>query len=327
MGDVAMVAHAMRALRVTYPDLKVSILTKELFRPLFDGLDMEILPIKFDFEGRHKGLAGLRRLADEIESYGVDCVADLHNVLRTAILRSILRLKGIPSKHLHKNRFHRWMRMDGGCNVATLEMPHTVVRYCNVLRDLGFKVEDPSPAVKSPRPNPMPYPKGEQRWIGVAPFSAHEGKCYPLPLVTRVVDELSKRYDRVFIHSGPGAELEYALELERRYDNVEAVFGRMKLEGEIGLIANLDCLISMDSFTMHVASLVVTPTLSIWGATHPSIGFSGYGMGNKGFVQLELSCRPCSTFGNKVCRFGDYHCLWDITPESVVERVAELIEG
>lgn len=325
MGDVAMVPHALRALRENYPDLKISVLTRPLFTPLFDGLNVEIIPI--DTKEKHKGTAGIFRLAHEIADMGVDAVADLHSVLRTRMLTSFLRLfHGVKCNTILKGRVSKWMRMDGGCSAVTKALKHTVERYCDVLLRLGFKFEYPDAAVKRDRPNPMPFEKGGERWIGIAPFSVHEGKRYPLHLVRVVVAKLAAQYDRVFIHSGGGDELAFAEELEREYSNVVAVFSKVKLAQEIDLISKLDCLISMDSFAMHMGSLVATPVVSVWGATHPMLGFSGYKCDPRGVVQLDLPCRPCSTYGNKRCRMGDHHCLHDIDPQTVVDRVAELLK-
>ncbi len=324
MGDVAMVPHALRALREKYPDLRISVLTKPLFAPLFDGLNVEIIPI--DTKGAHKGVMGLKRLAREIADRGVDCVADLHSVFRTVVLTQILALfHGIPSNRINKGYVSKWMRMDGGCKEITKPLKHTVARYCDVLRRLGFEFDYPEAAVKVDRPNPTQFEKGSERWIGVAPFSVHKGKRYPLHLVRALIAQLAARYDRVFVHSGPGEELKFAESMESEHQNVVAVFPKMKLAGEIDLISNLDCIISMDSFAMHVAALVATPVVSVWGATHPMLGFSGYMTDPKGCVQLDLPCRPCSTYGNKKCRMGDYHCLYDIEPSIIVARVAEMI--
>lgn len=322
MGDVAMVVYAVRALRAAYPDLRISILTKEAFWTMFEGLNVEFVTRDTEL---HKGLRGIKRLADEILTRDIDAVADLHSVLQTAILRSMLRFNGVTSECLYKGRVSKWMRMDGGCQDVTVPLKHTVQRYCDVLRRLGFQISDPEPSVKVARPNPIKEPKGNQKWIGLAPFSAHEGKSYPRHLVREVVEKLSHKYDRVFIHSGGGSELDFAIEMETKYPNVSAVFSRMQLSEEINLISHLDCIISMDSFAMHVASLVATPVVSVWGATHPMLGFSGYKCDSKGIVQLDLPCRPCSTFGNKRCRFADYRCLNGIDPQTIVDRVEMML--
>jgi len=116
-----------------------------------------------------------------------------------------------------------------------------------------------------------------------------------------------------------------AQEMERLHPNVTALFGRVKMAGEIDLIANLDCVVSMDSLVMHLASLVATPVVSVWGATHPGLGFFGYGCDPRGIVQADMECRPCSVFGNKPCRYGDYRCLHAVTPAMIVERVEEIV--
>lgn len=183
--------------------------------------------------------------------------------------------------------------------------------------------DDPKPAVRREHPSPMGEKTGT--WIGFAPFSAQQGKTYPEPLARETVRLLAGRYDRVFIHSGGGAEAEFAQEMERLHPNVTALFGRVKMAGEIDLIANLDCVVSMDSLVMHLASLVATPVVSVWGATHPGLGFFGYGCDPRGIVQADMECRPCSVFGNKPCRYGDYRCLHAVTPAMIVERVEEIV--
>lgn len=96
------------------------------------------------------------------------------------------------------------------------------------------------------------------------------------------------------------------------------------MAGEIDLIANLDCVVSMDrwsAFGFTRGDAVV----SVWGATHPGLGFFGYGCDPRGIVQADMECRPCSVFGNKPCRYGDYRCLHAVTPAMIVERVEEIV--
>jgi len=197
-----------------------------------------------------------------------------------------------------------------------------VLRYCDVFRKLGFVLDDPAPAVRRDRPNPFGEKHGV--WVGFAPFSAHRGKTYPEEQSRELVRMLSERYGRVFIHGGGGAEQAFAEEMERTYPNVTALYGKVRFAGEMDLIANLDCVVTMDSLVMHLASLVATPVVSVWGATHPGLGFLGYGVSPGNVLQADMACRPCSVFGNKPCRYGDYRCLKAVTPEMAARRVAEI---
>ena len=76
---------------------------------------------------------------------------------------------------------------------------------------------------------------------------------------------------------------------------------------------------------MHLASLVKLPVVSVWGATHPYCGFTGWKQSPENIVQLDLPCRPCSVFGNKPCVSGGYACLNGITPEMILNKVERVL--
>ena len=87
----------------------------------------------------------------------------------------------------------------------------------------------------------------------------------------------------------------------------------------------LDVMVSMDSANMHLASLVAVPVVSVWGATHPFAGFMGWHQSIENAVQLDMSCRPCSIYGNKPCMRGDYACLNNITPETIANKIDKIL--
>lgn len=320
MGDVVMLAHTLRAFKAAYPEVKVTVVTRERFRSFFDGIDVDF--IFADTKGRHQGLAGLWQLYRDIGRRNVDAIADMHGVLRSVVVRNLFRLSGYKCAKINKGKVEKWFRV-GYNSRNSVPLKHTVVRYCDVLRRLGFEFDNPAPAVKIARPNPM----GEKRgtWVGFAPFSAHDGKTYPEDMRIDAVRLMSERYDRVFIHSGGGAEAEFAAEMERTYPNVTALSGKVDMAGELNLMSNLDCIVSMDSLAMHMASLVATPVVSVWGATHPALGFLGYGCSPEGVLQADMPCRPCSVYGELKCSNGDYRCLRAITPRMIVDKVDEMI--
>ena len=271
MGDVAMVPHALRALREAYPDVRVTVLTRPLFKPFFAGLDVDFL--EADYAGRHKGVLGLLRLAGEARRRGIDAVPTCTGC---CVRASSACCSGCTE--CRRRASTRGVSRSGsgwGVRIGRSPLKHTVVRYCDVLRRLGFVFDDPQPAAKPVRPNPFGEKKGV--WIGFAPFSRRRQDPTPKIWQPDWSPALSARYDRVFIHSGGGGEAAFAERMEREHPNVTALWGRVRFAGELDLIANLDCVVSMDSLAMHMASLVATPVVSVWGATHPALGFLGYG--------------------------------------------------
>ncbi|MEG2240256.1 MAG: glycosyltransferase family 9 protein [Alistipes sp.] len=320
MGDVAMLPHALRALKDAYPTLKITVATKLIFKPFFEGLGVEIMPV--DPQETHHSIKGMYKLACEVRKMGIDGVADVHDVLRSKIFRLALCLRGVKMAHIDKGHFEKWMRLKSG-ETCAVPLKHTVIRYCDTFRKLGYQFDDPTPATKPLRPNPMGEKTGT--WIGFAPFSAQTGKTYPIAQSREAMRLLCERYDRVFIHSGGGDEGAFAQEMERLYPNATALYGKVKLDGEIDLISHLDCVVSMDSLVMHLAALVATPVVSVWGATHPSLGFLGYGCGEAGVLQIDMPCRPCSVYGKQACKYGDYRCLREITPQMIADRVSQVL--
>ncbi len=319
MGDVAMLPHALRALQTAYPALKITVATQPMFRPFFRGLTVDFLDVKVKAE--HHSVRGMWRLAREARALGVDAVADVHAVLRSLAFSLSMRLHGIRTARIRKGRSEKRQAMGSGGDFKPLK--HSVVRYCDVFRRLGFVFDDPTPATKPMWGNPL----GEKQgcWVGFAPFSAHAGKTYPEEQSRQLMQLLAARYDRVLVHGGGGREQAFAEEMEAAYPNVTALFGKVRFAGEMEVIAQEDCLVSMDSMAMHLASLVATPVVSVWGATHPALGFLGWGCRAEDALQTELPCRPCSVFGAKPCKYGDYHCLKAISAEQVAAQVERVI--
>ena len=129
---------------------------------------------------------------------------------------------------------------------------------------------------------------------------------------------------RVFLFGGGAHEKEILNAWEKKFPNVISVAGKLKMDEELVLMSRLDVMESMDSGNMHLASLVGTPVVSIWGATHPYAGFMGWGQSESNAVQVDLPCRPCSIYGNKPCAKGYYECLRNIRPETIVSRIKSI---
>ena len=106
------------------------------------------------------------------------------------------------------------------------------------------------------------------------------------------------------------------------YPNTVNTMGKLNLERELMLISYLDVMLSMDSANMHLASLMGTRCVSIWGSTHPFAGFLGYGQSENDVVQIkDLTCRPCSVFGDKECYRGDWACLEEINIQQIINKI------
>ena len=101
MGDVAMTVPVLRALLQQYPEVKLTVLTRPFFAPFFRDLE-NVTVFLIDINKKHKGVLGLYKLSKSLKQLNIDAVADLHNVLRTKILKFFFLKQ--PFKQIDKGR-------------------------------------------------------------------------------------------------------------------------------------------------------------------------------------------------------------------------------
>lgn len=329
MGDVLMTVPVVDAFARRYPDVRLTVVSRAWSKPIFALLPPNVSFVVADLKETHHGWSGLNLLGRKLLSLQPTAIADLHDVLRTQWLRLRLWLSGRRVRKIHKGRLMRHAFIHASHKVQQLTV---FEKYADVFRRLGytdFHVDFRSlfPVGGAPLESVLPHfdlaARPEPNWVGIAPFAAHEGKIYPLSMMEEVVSRLSARGDvRVFLF-GAGKKEGATLEAwSQRYPHVESMVGQLKGMGEeLALISHLKVMVSMDSGNMHLASLAAVPVISIWGATHPLGGFMGYGQPLSNALQADLPCRPCSVYGQKACKFGDYRCLTSIKPETVTQKI------
>ena len=300
LGDVAMINPVVRMAAEQNPEMEFTVLSQQRMEDLFGGMPKNVIFHGVDLkkEPLRKIVAGLGRF---------DLVADLHDVWRSRYIRIAMKLKGARVRTIRKGRLARFGLIH---HIRTQALKHMTVRYAEVLQRLGLTISDIKKAVH----------KETGEGVGIAPFAAHKGKIYPLERMEKVVRLLCKSGERVVLFGGGEKEQEILVTWAKKYKGVESVAGKYRLAEEMEIMRGLRVMVSMDSANMHLASLVGTRVVSIWGATHPKAGFLGFGQSEGDCVQRDLKCRPCSIYGNKKCHFGDYRCM-DIAPEKVKLRV------
>ncbi len=317
LGDVAMVVPVLRALATTYPDWDITMLSKKNCTSLFQDLPSNVHFFSADLRGKHRGLAGLNRLLHDLRYREFDAVADLHDVLRSAYLRHRCLWRGKRVAHIHKDRYQKWLLVRHFYQYKH-PLQSTISRYKAVFEELGFELSSVLPK------HNINITSSTKRNIGIAPFAAHRGKIYPLDKMEQVVKALSEkmaaRGEKIFLFGAGDKEKAILQSWQSKYPGVESLVGRYSMDEEIAFMSQVRFMITMDSANMHLASLVGTRVLSIWGATHRWAGFLGFGQSENDCIQLSIPCRPCSIYGNRLCKYGDYRCL-NMEPQIIIERV------
>lgn len=315
------------------PGLTVVMLTRRSMTGLFINAPANLVVHGEPYDKFKNPFSILDIVKNLHSQYGFDRFVDLQGVFKTLVARTWCRVKGIRVSvidHGHREK-SRLTRKHGK---LMLPVKHTIDRYRDAVKNAGvymihsfsglFTETPPSPAMYAKITSPK---KQGEVWIGIAPFAKYTGKIYPLNLMEQVLRELSGRsHVTVFLYGGGRYEHKILSEWARKYPSTISLAGERHGFGvELALLHDLDLLISMDSANMHMGSLVGTPVVTLWGATHPYCGYSGWNIPESNNVHLPMPCRPCALYGNKPCLSGDYRCLANIKPEVVTHRVDELL--
>ncbi len=325
MGDVAMANPVLKAVLEQNKNLEITILTRAFFAPIFKELP-NVSVIIADVNGKHKGFSGLFKLYKNLKAQGFFAIADLHNVLRTNILKVFFLGKNFYQ--IDKGRREKKDLITGN-NRVQLKTTHQ--RYADVFKAIGLSLDLSKPTFFKRQPLPKTTSvflknKSSKKLIGIAPFAAHKGKMYPLEKMKVVVEELSKKYAIVLFGGKNDAN---QLEKLSVNENVFSIAGKLNFAAELNTISNLDLMISMDSGNGHLAANYGVKVVSIWGVTHPFAGFAPFNQPATYALLPDLNQFPkipTSIYGNRYPE-GYENAAASISPKRIIEKIEAILKA
>ena len=260
MGDVAMTVPVLQAFTKQYPEVKLTVLTRAFFTPFFRDLPNTNV-YAADLKGKHKGVFGLFKLSKELKALQIDAVADLHNVLRTKILKFFFF--GKTFEQINKGRAEKKALVKG---TIFKQLKTTHERYADVFKALGYTIDlskKLEPNVKKISDKALQLIGNDtKQWIGIAPFAQYESKMYPLDLLESTIEIVSKTY-KILLFGGGQKEVEILNNFQNKYANVINLAGQLDLNEELNVISNLDVMIAMDSGNGHIAAMLGVKVVTI----------------------------------------------------------------
>jgi ADP-heptose:LPS heptosyltransferase len=330
MGDVALTTPVLRVLREQYPDIEILFLTRPAFKPFFTSIEGLLLFLT-DFKDRHEGIMGILRLFKDIRKQGeIDYVIDLHDVMRSKILRSLFILYGVPVSVIDKGRNEKRSLLKGK---KKNRLSHSVERYQDGFLKAGFKTPlskgpwiIPSSEAITNAVNTTKITSGLN--IGVAPYAKHNLKMWPEENMISLLLMISDKFKAKFWLFGGKEESERLISFQNKVPGSISLAGKINLEEELALMTRLTFMIAMDSSNMHMAALTGTKVVTIWGATDPLTGFGAWMQPEDFSIRIpvdELTCRPCTIYGKGSCRRGDHACMKWLTPGIVFQKIEKML--
>ena len=327
MGDVVMTIPVIRCLEKKYPENKFIFVTRPKFSYFFEEFK-NVKVFEVDLEKRHKGVFGLFNLFLDLRKLNPKRIADLHSVLRTNILSILFRLIFTKVSVIDKKRKERKALTR---KVNKIFKPLTPVHYLyqEVFNKLGFSIDLTKdhfyPPSKTFSLN-IDQIDIKGKMVGIAPFAKHSAKMYPLDLMQKIVSYLQDRHT-VFLFGSGKIEMQTISGWSSALKNVYSCDILGSFENEIGLISNLDLMISMDSANGHIASIYNVPVITVWCLTHPYTGFTTFNNDpNNQFLadREDYPLIPNSIYGNKMIS-GYENAARTINFQDILARVNTIL--
>lgn len=327
LGDVAMTLPVVYDACRASEDVRFVMLTTPLPAKLFINKPDNLTVVTFN-KDEYRGIGGMWRLARELQrEHGFDVMVDLHDVLRTKIMRLAFAAMGVAVFHIDKGRKEKRQLVRRRKKIA-VQLEPMERRYKDCMEKASLPVPSHFSTLFEGKGLSADYSSlateknAGDKWVAIAPFAAHKGKCYPEEMMESVIAHFAqKERCRVFMFGGIEDVERIDIWCRKYAGVVDVASARIGLPAEMALISKCDVMLSMDSANMHIASLVGCRVVSIWGATHRFAGFMARRQRPEDIVEADMPCRPCSVYGNKRCVRGDYMCLKGIPPAGIIEAV------
>ena len=298
IGDIVLTTPVIRCLKQQYPEAEVHYVTKKSYKSLLEN--NPYIDKVFVLEN------GLNELVKYLQSECYDYIIDLHNNLRTTILK--LRL-GIKSYSFDKLNLQKWLLVKFKKNL----MPdvHIVDRYMKTVEYLGIKNDNKGLDYFIPEKDEMPLdwlPENFRNGYAVYAIGGqHETKKLPLNKMIELCQTI--KLPLVLIGGKEDAVISYQLSVISKTAPIFDTCGKCNLNQSASIIKNASIVYTHDTGMMHVAAALKKKVISIWGNTVPEFGMYPYQTEYEVIENKELHCRPCSKIGYKKCPLGHFKCI------------------
>jgi ADP-heptose:LPS heptosyltransferase len=301
IGDIVLTTPVVRCLKQQFPDAEVHYATKKFYKSLLENnpyID-KILVLE----------NGLNELVKSLQSERYDYIIDLHNNLRTTIIK--LRL-GVKSFSFDKLNLQKWLLVKFKKNL----MPnvHIVDRYMKTVESLGVKNDNKGLDYFIPEKDEMPLdwlPENFRNGYAVYAIGGqHETKKLPLNKMIELCQTI--QLPLVLIGGKEDVVISEQLIINSKNILIFDTCGKCNLNQSASIIQNAKIVYTHDTGMMHVAAALKKKVVSIWGNTVPEFGMYPYQTDFEVIENKDLNCRPCSKIGYKKCPLGHFKCMNDL---------------
>ncbi|HBF88304.1 MAG TPA: glycosyl transferase [Bacteroidales bacterium] len=318
IGDIVLTSPVVRIIKEQIGNSEVHFLTKTEYSFILSN-NPNITKV-------HSFEKNLTKLIAELKYEHFDYIIDLHNNIRTRIIKNKLQ---VPSFSFNKLNFKKWMFV----NFKQNKLPniHIVDRYINTLHVFDVTNDNKGLDYYIPKEDEISLPNLDSEYIAFVIGAKHFTKQIPTEKIVEICEKLD--FPIVFL-GGKSDEVKSkkiiaSLREKRSNLNIFDGCGKYNLNQSASIIKNAKVVITPDTGLMHIAAAFHKKIISVWGNTVPDFGMYPYLPNEKSVIveNKNLKCRPCSKIGFSTCPKKHFKCMADLDSTYISDLANKLFKN
>jgi len=328
IGDVLLATPVLHALRERFPDAHLAMAVNRGTEDVLKwNPDLnEVLVVE------REGLAGQVRFLRAVRRRGFDCVIDLTDGDRSAVLARCsaapVRI-GLNEERRWRGLLHTVVVRPGPATVHRVERDLETVRPLGIQPKAGPLVLQTSPQDDEVAARLLDEFSGEKLSTGVRPLvmlqpgARYWFKAWPAERFAELASRLAETYGCRILIGGDARERDLA---EAIRTNARAAIvslaGRLTLLQYAAVLKRCTLFVGNDNGPMHMAAALGVPLVALFGPSNPAE------WGPRGaraeVLYRGLDCRRCF---HPTCTRGEESCMRQTTLDEVFAAAAKLLVG
>jgi ADP-heptose:LPS heptosyltransferase len=315
IGDIVLTSPVVRCLKQQVKDAEVHYATKKNFAQVIEH--NPFIDKRFYLEG------DLNSFIKQLKNEKYDYIIDLHNNLRTLLIKTQL---GVKSFVFDKLNFEKWLMVN--FKIDRLPPIHIVDRYMATVKSFGvvndgkgldyfLGLDEVQNAEKIFNQLPATH---RESFIAFVIGAKHFTKQLPAEKIISICRKIQKP----IVLLGDKTDLAKGNTISAASTNAFNACGMFSLNESALLLKHASKVITHDTGLMHIAAAFKKEIISVWGNTIPEFGmYPYYGDArilNTRFEILNLPCRPCTKIGFSKCPKGHFKCMLNHDEEAISQK-------
>ena len=326
VGDTMLVQPMLMRLKQRHPDSQIDVLAPPWTAALLRQMPEVHEVISNPFPHGALKLLARYRLGKQLRSAHYDQAIVLPNSLKSALVPFFAR---IPLRSGFVGEM-RYGLLNDARKLDEHGLPLMVERFAQL-------AEAPGDAIQRPLPQPRLQVGEEQRQrifgkLGLSvtgpvvvfcPGAEYgPAKRWPIPYFAELAQHLREQgYAVWLVGSAKDKEIGEKI-IALGNEACRNLCGATDLAEAIVLLSCADLVVSNDSGLMHLAAALDRPMLALYGSSSPQ--FTPPLSGQARILKLDLPCSPCF---KRVCPFGHFNCMMQLTPQQVMQHIPARLGG